>query len=114
MRVKRGVASHRRHKSVLRKAKGFKYGRARIFKKAKQAVLKAGQHSYEGRKLKKRTFRRLWIIRLNAALREHGMMYSRFIDAITKKNIKLDRKILSNLAVEEPAVFKKIVELAKS
>jgi len=114
MRVKRGVASHKRHKKLLEKTKGYKYGRSRTVRRAKQAVMQAGLHAYRGRKLKKRTFRSLWIARLSGALAPYDFKYSLFIAALKKKNIGLDRKVLSNLAIEEPGVFKKIVEMARS
>lgn len=112
MRVKRGIVRHRRHKKVRKLAKGYMGRGHSTFVKAKERVIKAGQHSYVNRKEKKRTFRALWIIRLNAAIRESGSKYSVFIDQLTKKNIQLDRKVLSELAIHEPAVFQKIVEEA--
>ncbi|MEK7528632.1 MAG: 50S ribosomal protein L20 [Patescibacteria group bacterium] len=113
MRVKRGATSHKRHKKILRKARGFKYGRSRKIKRAHEALQKSGQNSYRSRRVRKRDFRTLWITRLSAALKTHDIKYSRFIDALTKKGVILDRKVLSNLAIEDPAIFSKVVELAK-
>ena len=109
MRVKRGTVRHRRHKKIRALAKGYRGMRSSTFKKANEAVLKAGQHAYVDRKKKKRTFRALWIIRLNAAVRALGVSYSRFIKACKDKNVALDRKALSELAIHEPVVFEKVV-----
>jgi len=113
VRIKGGVRTHRRHKKVLKMAKGFWMTRHKQFKKAKEAVLHAGEYAFMGRKLRKRDFRQLWIIRMNAALRNLGTKYSVFIKKLKDNKIELDRKILSQLAVEQPEVFKKIVEKAK-
>ena len=110
VRVKGGVTTRRRHKKVLKLAKGYWMTRHKQFKKAKEAVLHAGEYAFAGRKLKKRDFRTLWIIRLNAALRSLGLTYSKFINLLKQKKIGLDRKILSQIAVEYPKVFEKIVE----
>jgi len=110
MRVKTGITSHRRHKKLLKQAKGYRGRRKNTVKMAQQAVMKAGQNAYRDRRLKKRMFRRLWITRLNAALRQKGVMYSRFIRQMEEKNVKLDRKVLSELAIHEPEVFNKVVE----
>lgn len=109
-RVKRGVPAHRKHKKILKLAKGFKGKRNNLFKSAKEGVLKAGSHAYRGRKEKKRTFRRLWITRINAALRLKGFRYSAFIAKQNEKNIELDRKLLSDLAATEAKIFDKIVD----
>jgi len=109
-RVKRGVSAHRRHHSRVKAAKGFRQLRSRTYKHANQALMKAGLHSYADRRLRKRNFRRLWIARLNAALRQLGVKYSRFIDAATKKDMQVNRKMLANLAITEPEAFKAIVE----
>lgn len=109
MRVKRGIVRHRKHKKIRKLAKGFHGGRKNTVK-AKEAIVKAGQHAYMDRRKKKRNFRSLWIVRLNAAVRETGSKYSVFVDQLKKKNIQLDRKVLSELAVREPEVFKKLVE----
>ncbi len=110
MRVKRGIARHRRHKKILKLAKGYRGMRSTAFKKANEAVVRAGVNAYRDRRLKKRTFRNLWVIRLNAALRAQGITYSRFIAAMKKKEMTLNRKVLSELAIHEPAVFDKIVK----
>lgn len=110
MRVKRGIARHRKHKKIRKLAKGYHGGRKTTIKKAKEAIVKAGQHAYVDRRKKKRNFRSLWIVRLNAAIRETGSKYSVFVDQLKKKNIQLDRKVLSELAIREPEAFKKIVE----
>jgi large subunit ribosomal protein L20 len=110
MRVKRGIVRSRRHKKVKKLAKGYQGLGHSTFVKAKERVIKAGQHSYMDRKKKKRNFRSLWIIRLNAAIRESGSKYSVFISQLNKKGIKLDRKVLSELAIHEPETFKKLVE----
>ena len=110
MRVTRGTTSHRRHKKLLKQAKGYRGLRHKTIKKAKEAVMKAGQNAYRDRKRKKREFRRLWITRLNAALRGHGFMYSRFIRAAEEKKIEINRKVLPELAIHEPEVFGKVVD----
>src|SRR3989344_2703137 len=114
MRVKRGIVRHRRHKKIRKLTKGYQGLGHTTFVKAKERMIKAGQHAYMDRKKKKRNFRSLWIVRLNAAVREAGSKYSVFIDALSKKNIKLDRKVLSELAIHEPEGFKKIVEAASA
>lgn len=111
MRVKRGIVRHRRHKKIRKLAKGYEAGRSGTFVKAKEAVIKAGQHAYMDRKKKKRNFRSLWIIRLNAAIRQTGSKYSVFIDQLNKKGIQLDRKVLSEMAIREPEAFQKIVDM---
>lgn len=113
VRVKRGTTTNRRHKKVLKAAKGFRGQRGNLFRQAKQAVMKAGMHAYRHRRTKKRDFRALWILRINAAVREHGMSYSRFVNAMYKKHILLDRKVLAFLAKEKPAVFEKVVKAVK-
>ena len=109
VRVKRGVTARKRHKKVLKAAKGFEGQRGSLFRQAKQAVMKAGMHAYRHRREKKREMRRLWILRINAATRALGMSYSRFVNAAMKKNVLLDRKVLAHLAVEQPAVFEAVV-----
>ncbi|MCX6734732.1 MAG: 50S ribosomal protein L20 [Candidatus Peregrinibacteria bacterium] len=111
-RVKRGVNTRRRHQKMKKAAKGYRGLRSRTFKWAKNATMKAGLRSYTSRRLKKRDFRSLWITRINSACRAMGVKYSRLIDAMTKKDMVVNRKMLSELAVNEPAVFKKIVEEA--
>ena len=113
-RVKRGVTSHAKHKKVLDAAKGYYGRRKNTIRIAKQAVEKAMQYAYRDRKNRKRTFRALWIQRLNAAVREHGLTYSRFIDGLGKAGIEVDRKVLSDIAIHEPEAFRAIVEQAKA
>jgi len=113
VRIKGGVRTRAKHKKVLKMAKGFWMTRHKQFKKAKEAVLHAGEYAFKGRKLRKRDFRQLWIMKVNAAVRELGIKYSVFINNLKINKIELDRKILSQLAVEHPAIFKKIVEKAK-
>ena len=110
MRVKRGTVRHRRHKKIRALAKGYRGMRHSTFRKANEAVMKAGEHAYRDRKKKKRVFRALWIVRLNAALREQGVSYSRFIKAMKDKKVELDRKALSELAIHEPKVFEAVVK----
>ena len=112
-RVKRGVTAHAKHKKVLDAAKGFQGRRKSTIRTAKAAVDKAMQYSYRDRKNKKRTFRALWIQRLNAAVRECGITYSRFINGLSLAGITIDRKVLSDMAINEPAAFKAVVEKAK-
>lgn len=111
-RVKRGENAHRRHRKVVKAAKGYRNLRSKTFKQAKNAVMKAGLHAYTHRRTRKREFRRLWITRINAACRELGVAYSRFIDGMTKKDIELNRKMLAELAIHEPKAFKAVVETA--
>lgn len=113
-RVKGGVTARARHKKVLAEAKGFRGRRGNVFRVAKQAVMKAGQYAYRDRRNKKRTFRSLWIARINAAVREHGMTYSAFIAGLRKASIDLDRKVLADMAVNDKAGFKVVVEQAKA
>jgi len=113
-RVKRGVTSHAKHKKILKAAKGFYGRRKNTIRVAKQAVEKANQYAYRDRKRRKRTFRALWIQRLNAAVRPFALTYSRFIDGIGKAGILVDRKVLSDLAIQEPAAFQAIVEKARA
>jgi len=111
-RVKRGVTAHAKHKKVLNKAKGYYGRRKNTIRVAKQAVEKAMQYGYRDRKRKKRTFRALWIQRINAAVREHGMTYGRFIDGLNKAGIAIDRKVLADIAVKDAAGFKTLCEQA--
>ena len=110
MRVKRGIVRHRRHKKIRALAKGYRGMRRTTFKKANEAVMKAGRNAYRDRRRKKRTFRALWIVRLNAAVRATGISYSNFIKQLKTKKVGLDRKALSELAIHEPKVFEKIVK----
>jgi len=113
-RVKRGVIAGRRHKKVLAKAKGYYNARRKVFRAAKQAVIKAGQYAYRDRRAKKREFRALWIARINAAAREHGLSYSRMINGLLKAGIEIDRKVLAELAVHDAPAFAAICEQAKA
>ena len=112
-RVKRGVTAKARHKKTLKLAKGYRGARSRTFKVAKQAVTRAGQYAYRDRRVKKRDFRSLWIIRINAAVRENGMSYSKFMSALKKMDIDLDRRVLASLASEDKEAFSNLVTLAK-
>ncbi|MGH6672586.1 MAG: 50S ribosomal protein L20 [Xanthobacteraceae bacterium] len=113
-RVKRGVTAHAKHKKVLKAAKGYYGRRKNTIRVAKQAVEKAQQYAFRDRKRRKRTFRALWIQRLNAAVRPFGLNYSRFVDGLSKAGITIDRKVLSDLAISQPAAFEAIVGQAKS
>ena len=113
-RVKRGVTARARHKKILALAKGFRGRRKNVFRIAKQAVMKAGQYAYRDRRTKKRVFRQLWIARINAAARGLGLTYSKFIAGLKKAQIELDRKVLSDMAIHDPAAFASIVAVAKA
>ena len=113
-RVKRGVASRARRKKVLKQAKGYYGARSRQFKVAKQAVIKAGQYAYRDRRQKKRQFRSLWIVRINAAAREHGLSYSRMINGLNKAEIDIDRRVLADLALNQCEAFAALAESAKT
>ena len=113
-RVKRGVVAGRRHKKILAKAKGYYNARRKVFRAAKQAVIKAGQYAYRDRRAKKREFRALWIARINAAARLHDLSYSRLINGLLKAGIEIDRKVLAELAVHDPAAFGAICSQAKA
>ena len=113
-RVKRGVQAHARHKKVLDKAKGYYGARRKVYRVAKQAVIKAGQYAYRDRRQRKRQFRALWIARINAAARENGLSYSRFINGLSKAEIEVDRKVLADLAVFDKAAFSALAEKAKA
>ena len=112
-RVKRGVQARRRHKKILKQAKGYYHARRKVFRVAKQAVTKALQYAYIGRKQKKRNFRSLWITRINAAARINGMSYSRFMNGLMKAGITLDRKVLADIAVHDATGFAALAEQAK-
>ena len=112
-RVKRGVTSKARHKKTLKLAKGYRGARSRTFKVAKQAVTRAGQYAYRDRRVKKRNFRALWIVRINAAVRANGLSYSVFMNALKKANIELDRKALADIAAEDEKGFADLVALVK-
>ena len=113
-RIKRGVTARARHKKILKLAKGYYGARRKVFRVAKQAVTKAAQYAYIGRKQRKRQFRSLWIVRINAAARLHGLSYSRFMNGLLKAGIKLDRKALADIAIHDAAAFAKIAEQAKT
>jgi|TARA_B110000438_G_scaffold28116_1_gene27107 large subunit ribosomal protein L20 len=113
-RVKSGVTAKARHKKILGKAKGYYGARSKLFKTAKQAVIKAGQYAYRDRRQRKRQFRALWIARINAASRLHGLSYSRLINGLSKAEIIVDRKVLADIAVHDPAAFESIANQAKS
>ena len=113
-RVKRGVQAIKRHKKILKQAKGYRGARSRTYKVAKQAVMRSGQYAYRDRRQKKRVFRSLWIVRINAAARENGISYSKLISGLKKANIELDRKTLAHLAVNDKEAFTVLAEQAKS
>ena len=113
-RVKRGVTSHARHRKVIKQAKGYYGRRKNTIRVARQAVEKAGQYAYRDRKVRKRTFRALWIQRINAAARENGLTYGRLIDGLKKAGIEVDRKVLADIAVHEPQTFKGLIEAASA
>jgi large subunit ribosomal protein L20 len=112
-RVKRGVVARARHKKVLKQAKGYYGARSRVYRVAVQAVTKAGQYAYRDRRQKKRVFRQLWIARINAAARQNGMSYSRFINGLKKASVEIDRKILADIAVHDKNAFSALVNAAK-
>jgi large subunit ribosomal protein L20 len=113
-RVKRSVQARARHKKVLKEAKGYYGARRKVYRVAKQAVTKAAQYSYRDRRQRKRQFRQLWIVRINAAAREHGLSYSRFMDGLNKAEVEIDRKVLADLAVNDRAAFGALAEKAKA
>jgi large subunit ribosomal protein L20 len=113
-RVKRGVTARARHKKVLKKAKGYYGARSRVYRVAKQAVTKAAQYAYRDRRQRKRDFRALWIVRINAAARECGLSYSRFINGLLKADVEVDRKVLADIAVHDKAAFAVLAEKAKA
>lgn len=113
-RIKAGVQTRRRHKKILKQAKGYRGARSRHFKAAKENVMRAARYAYIGRKERKRNFRALWIMRINAAVRQYGLIYSKFMRALGQAGIKLDRKSLANIAVKDPEGFAKIVEIVKA
>ncbi len=114
MRVKRGLAAHRRHKKYLDRAKGFRGGRSVLYRTAREAVERAQGYAYRDRKVRKREFRKLWILRINAAARECGLSYSRFMNGLTAAGVALDRKVLADMAVRAKEDFAKLVEQAKA
>lgn len=114
MRVKRGLAAHRRHKRYLEQAKGYRAGRHKLYRTAREAVERALCYAYRDRKVRKREFRKLWILRINAAARLSGLSYSRFMNGLSKAGIALDRKVLADLAVRQKEDFAKLVDVAKA
>ncbi len=112
-RVKRGVTARARHKKVIQQAKGYRGRRKNVYRVAKQAVTKAGQYAYRDRRQRKRQFRALWITRINAAARQHGLSYSRFMDGLHKADIQIDRKVLAELAVNDKHAFLQLAEQAR-
>lgn len=113
-RIKRGVEARARHKKILKKAKGYYNARRKVFRTAKQAVIKAGQYAFRDRRARKREFRALWIIRINAAARENGLSYSQLINGLNKAGIEIDRKVLADLAVRDKSGFAAVAQQAKS
>lgn len=113
-RVKRGVQANRRHKKILKRAKGYYGARSRVYRVAVQAVTKAGQYAYRDRRNKKRSFRRLWIARINAGARLNGLSYSRFINGLKKANIEIDRRVLADIAMHDAVAFAALTEKAKA
>jgi large subunit ribosomal protein L20 len=113
-RVKRGVTARARHKKILKQAKGYYGARSRVYRVAKQAVIKAGQYAYRDRRQKKRQFRALWIVRINAAARQCGMSYSRLINGLSNANVAIDRKVLADIAVRDMDAFAEIAKIAKA
>ena len=112
-RVKRGVNAKKRHKNILKQSKGYFGAKSKLYRTANQAVMKSLNYSYIGRKQRKRDFRKLWITRINAAARLNGMSYSKFISGLKKANVNINRKMLSEMAINDPAGFAKLVEIAK-
>lgn len=113
VRVKRGVVARRRHKKVLSQAKGYRGTRSRLYKRANEAVMRALQYQYRDRRNRKRDMRRLWIVRINAAARQHGLPYGRFMEGLSKAGVEVDRKMLADLAVRDEAAFASLVDVAK-
>ena len=113
-RVKRGVTARARHKKVLKQAKGYYGARSKVYRVAKQAVIKAGQYAYRDRKQRKRQFRALWIVRINAAARECGLSYSRMINGLSTANVEIDRKVLADLAVRDKDAFAELAKIAQA
>ncbi|MGI6485852.1 MAG: 50S ribosomal protein L20 [Tepidanaerobacteraceae bacterium] len=113
-RVKRGVTAHKRHKKIINLAKGYRGSKSKLFRPANQAVLKALSHAYRGRKLRKRDFRKLWIARINAAARSNGLSYSKFINGLKKAGIQINRKMLSEMAINDVNGFSQLIDIAKA
>ena len=113
MRVKRGVTKHRRHKRILKQVKGFRGSRSKLIRTARLALERSLKFAYRDRRQRKRQFHRLWIVRINAAAREHGLSYSRMMNGLARARVEVDRKILADLAVSDPKAFTELAELAK-
>ena len=113
-RIKKGKTAHKRHKKVLKMAKGYYGAKSKLYRSANEAVMRALRSSYRGRKEKKRNFRRLWITRINAGARQYGLTYSRFMHGLKLADVKIDRKMLADLAMNDPQAFKELVDLSKS
>ena len=113
-RVSRGVQAHAKHKKVLKKAKGYYGARSKVYRVAKQAVIKSGQYAYRDRRQRRRQFRRLWIVRINAEARNNGLSYSQFINGLNKAGVEIDRKVLSDIAIFDKDAFTKIADQAKA
>ncbi len=113
MRIKRGVNAVKKRRKILKQAKGYFGAKSKLYRTAREQVMKSGQYAYVGRRLKKRNFRALWITRINAGCHQNNISYSRFIDGLKKQNVTLNRKVLADMAVREPDAFAKLVELAK-
>ncbi len=113
MRIKRGVNAVKKRRKILKQAKGYFGAKSKLYRTAREQVMKSGQYAYVGRRLKKRDFRSLWITRINAACHQNEISYSRFIDGLKKQNVTLNRKVLADMAIREPEAFAKLVELAK-
>ncbi len=114
MRVKRGKTAHKRHKKYLKLAKGYRGGRSKLYRTAREAVERSLCYAYRDRRQKKREFRKLWVIRINAAAREYGLSYSRFINGLNQAGVELNRKVLADMAVNEKAAFARLAEMVKS
>lgn len=113
-RVKGGSRAHQRHKKILKQAKGYRGSRSKLFKRAREAVLRAGEHAFAGRRIRRRDTRKLWITRISGALTNTGINYSRFIQGLKKANISLNRKMLSEIAIADPNTFNTIVDTVKN
>lgn len=113
-RAQTGVARHKRKKKIMKAAKGYRAGRHKLYRTAKEAVMRAGRYAFAGRKIKKRDFRSLWIIRINAALEDRGINYSKFIYGLKKANVQTNRKVISELAIHDTIAFDQLVEIAKA
>ena len=113
MRIKRGVSAVKKRRAILKQAKGYRGAKSKLYRVAREAVMKSGQYAYIGRKLKKRDMRSIWIVRINAACREAGLTYSQFVNGLKKANVDLNRKVLADIAATDKAAFAKLIETAK-